>query len=44
MRAFLSTLEKTCGRMGADYVPVNTKTPVGDTLVNWLASRKARRR
>jgi len=44
MRAFLSTIEKTCGRMGADYVPVNTKTPVGDTLVNWLVSRKARRR
>jgi len=41
VRAFLATIERACGQMKADYVPVNTKTPLPDTLSQYLAGRRS---
>jgi uncharacterized protein (DUF58 family) len=40
VRAFLDTIEKTCGQMKADYVAVNTKHPVPQTLATYLSGRR----
>ncbi len=40
VRAFVRRIESACGRMRADYVPVNTKTPLRDTLLRYLGRRK----
>ena len=34
-------IELACGQMEADYVPVNTNTPVTDTLLTYFSQRKA---
>lgn len=40
VRQFLETIERACGQMKADYVPVNTKVPVTETLSRYLAGRR----
>lgn len=40
VREFLATIERACGQMKADYVPVNTNVPVTDTLSRYLAGRR----
>jgi len=44
VRKFVSDIEVGCGQMGADYVPVNTKAPVTETLLNYFAHRKVAQR
>lgn len=44
VRAHLKALELACGQMEADYVPVNTKTPVTETLLTYFSQRKAGQR
>ncbi len=40
LRAFVKRIDSACGKMRADYVPVNTKTPLRDTLLRYLGGRK----
>jgi uncharacterized protein (DUF58 family) len=40
MRTFVKRIDAACGRLRADYVPVNTKTPLRDTLLRYLGGRK----
>ena len=40
IRQFVTKIERACGHLNADYVPVNTSAPVEDTLTNWLGSRR----
>lgn len=40
LRAFVKHIDSVCGKMRADYVPVNTKTPLRDTLLRYLGGRK----
>lgn len=40
MRDFVKRLDSACGRMRADYVPVNTKVSLRDTLLRYLGGRK----
>lgn len=40
MRAFIHRIEKTCGGMKADYVAVNTKVPVQDSLLSYFGGRR----
>jgi uncharacterized protein (DUF58 family) len=37
---FLSGLEKGCGRIGIEYVPMNTKTPFDRALAEYLMRRR----
>jgi len=39
IRDFIRTMEAACGNLRADYVPVNTKTPLRDTLLRYLGRR-----
>ena len=39
VREFVRTMEGVCGKLRADYVPVNTKTPLRDTLLRYLGRR-----
>ncbi|NNC90621.1 MAG: DUF58 domain-containing protein [Akkermansiaceae bacterium] len=39
VREFVKTMEDACGNLRADYVPVNTKTPLRDTLLRYLGRR-----
>lgn len=41
MGGFVKRIESACGRLRADYVPVNTKTPLRETLMAYLGGRKA---
>lgn len=41
VRSFIDTIERACGQMKADYVAVNTKNPVPQTLANYLSGRRA---
>ncbi len=36
----LKSIELACGQMQADYVPVNTKTPVTEALFSYFSQRK----
>ena len=40
VQAHLKAIELTCGQMKADYVPVNTKTPVTEALFSYFSQRK----
>ncbi len=40
LREFIKTISATCGRMRADHIPVNTSTPLRDTLLRYLGARK----
>jgi len=39
VRKFLATIEAACGKLRADYVPVNTKLPLQQTLLRYLGRR-----
>jgi uncharacterized protein (DUF58 family) len=38
--AHLKAIELACGQMEADYVPINTKTPVPEALFTYFSQRK----
>ena len=40
VQSHLKAIELTCGQMKADYVPVNTKTPVPEALFSYFSQRK----
>jgi uncharacterized protein (DUF58 family) len=40
VRAFLDAIESSCGQMKADYVAVNTKNPLPQTLATYLSGRR----
>lgn len=40
VKAHLKSIELACGQMQADYVPVNTKTPVPEALFSYFSQRK----
>ena len=39
VRDFVKSMETASGKLQADYVPVNTKTPLRDTLLRYLGRR-----
>lgn len=39
VRGFLATIEAACGKLRADYVPVNTRLPLQQTLLRYLGRR-----
>ena len=43
VRAHIDTLEKGCGQMAVDYVPMSTATPFDEALANYLAARRGRK-
>jgi len=43
VRAHLKAIELFCGQMEADYVPVNTNTPVTETLFAYFSQRRSGR-
>ena len=40
LRGFIKKIEGACGRMRADYVAVNTKVPLKDTLLRYFGGRR----
>jgi uncharacterized protein (DUF58 family) len=40
MRDYVKRIDSACGKMRADYVPVNTKVSLRDTLLRYLGGRK----
>lgn len=40
VKTFIDIVEKACGQMKADYVPVNTKNPLVETLNGYLSRRR----
>lgn len=40
LRAFVKRIDSVCGRLRADYVPVNTRTPLRESLLRYLGGRK----
>lgn len=40
VRDFVKRIDGACGKLRADYVAVNTKTPLRDTLLRYLGGRK----
>lgn len=40
IRAFVKRIDSACGKMRADYVAVNTKVPLRDTLLRYFGGRK----
>ena len=40
LHTFVKRIDSACGKMRADYVPVNTKIPLRDTLLRYLGGRK----
>lgn len=40
LRAFVKRIESSCGKMRADYVAVNTSTPLRDTLLDYFGGRR----
>jgi len=40
VREHLKSLELACGQMKADYVPINTHTPVPETLFSYFSQRR----
>jgi len=41
LRTFIKRIDSACGKMRADYVAVNTKNPLRDTLLRYLGGRKS---
>ncbi len=39
IQEFLKTIEIGCGKMEADYIPVNTRKSISDTLLTYFTSR-----
>jgi len=42
VRAHLKAIELACGQLKADYVPVNTKTPVTEALFAYFSQRRGK--
>ena len=40
LRGFVKRIDSACGKLRADYVPVNAKTPLRDTLLRYLGGRR----
>lgn len=40
VQAHLKSIELSCGQMEADYVPINTKTPVPEALFSYFSQRR----
>jgi hypothetical protein len=40
IRDFVKRIDAACGKMRADYVAVNTKAPLRDTLLRYVGGRK----
>lgn len=40
VKTFIQTLESACGQMKADYVPVNTKNSLPETIASYLSRRR----
>jgi uncharacterized protein (DUF58 family) len=40
LRGFIRKIEGACGKMRADYVAVNTRVPLQDTLLRYLGGRR----
>ena len=40
IRAFINQIESGCGKLQADYIPLNTKTKYEQTLSSYLSQRK----
>lgn len=40
VRSHLKSIELACGQMEADYVPINTKTPVSEALYTYFSQRR----
>ena len=40
VKQHLKSIELACGQMQADYVPVNTKTPITEALFSYFSQRK----
>ena len=40
LREFIGQIERTCGNLRADYIPVSSKTPVVEALLRYLGRRK----
>ena len=43
VKEHVSTIEKACGQMQADYVPLTTKTPYATALADFVARRSRKR-
>ena len=43
MKEHVSVIEKACGQMQADYVPLTTKTPYATALADFVARRSRKR-
>ncbi|MGB0774713.1 MAG: DUF58 domain-containing protein [Akkermansiaceae bacterium] len=44
LQEFVRSMEVSCGKLRADYVPVTTKTPLQDTLIKYVGKRMHARR
>ncbi len=44
VRTFIKSMETASGKLQADYVPINTKTPLRDSLLRYLGRRMHARR
>lgn len=42
VKSFLEKIEKGCGAIQASYVPMNTKTPYDEALIQFLAQRRGK--
>lgn len=40
LRDFVKSIDGACGKMRADYLAINTKTPLQDSLLRYLAGRR----
>ncbi|MBC7979291.1 MAG: DUF58 domain-containing protein [Armatimonadetes bacterium] len=40
LRDFIKQIDSACGRMRADYLAINTKAPLRDSILRYLAGRK----
>ncbi len=43
VREFVDRIEKNCGRMEAEYVPVNTRSNINEVLAHYIEQRHRRR-
>ena len=43
VKEHVSVIEKACGQMQADYVPLTTKTPYSEALADFVARRSRKR-
>ena len=41
LRDFVKSIDTACGKLRADYLAINTKTPLQDSLLRYLAGRRS---